>query len=255
MADQGSGQQRPAGWKKDPSGRHYGRWWDGSHWTAHVISAERVQSVDPLPPRPEPAVLPEVALSAPADRTAPTQTEKPAVHWRGVAPTASGRTPDARRLRASVPQRPPEADPRGKGTNEIVAAVRGWPRWARWAAGAGVAVILIAAAAIGSDDKDQPVSVVGEVATTLRLPLASTVTGPPVTEAPTTEATAPASTRPPATTTPPTTAATAPATTKPAAVYYANCAAARAAGAAPVHRGDPGYGSHLDRDNDGVGCE
>ena len=38
-------------------------------------------------------------------------------------------------------------------------------------------------------------------------------------------------------------------------VYYANCAAARAAGAAPVHRGDPGYGRHLDRDGDGVACE
>ncbi|MEQ8146002.1 excalibur calcium-binding domain-containing protein [Streptomyces sp. OP7] len=37
--------------------------------------------------------------------------------------------------------------------------------------------------------------------------------------------------------------------------YYENCDAARAAGAAPVHRGDPGYGSHLDRDGDGVGCE
>ncbi|MCJ1677181.1 excalibur calcium-binding domain-containing protein [Streptomyces sp. APSN-46.1] len=37
--------------------------------------------------------------------------------------------------------------------------------------------------------------------------------------------------------------------------YYKNCAAARAAGAAPVHRGDPGYGRHLDRDGDGVGCE
>lgn len=36
---------------------------------------------------------------------------------------------------------------------------------------------------------------------------------------------------------------------------YANCAAARAAGAAPVRRGDPGYGPHLDRDNDGIGCE
>lgn len=36
---------------------------------------------------------------------------------------------------------------------------------------------------------------------------------------------------------------------------YANCAAARAAGAAPVRRGDPGYGPHLDRDGDGVGCE
>jgi hypothetical protein len=36
---------------------------------------------------------------------------------------------------------------------------------------------------------------------------------------------------------------------------YANCAAARAAGAAPVRSGDPGYARHLDRDGDGVGCE
>jgi hypothetical protein len=36
---------------------------------------------------------------------------------------------------------------------------------------------------------------------------------------------------------------------------YANCSAARAAGAAPVRRGESGYGSHLDRDGDGVGCE
>lgn len=37
--------------------------------------------------------------------------------------------------------------------------------------------------------------------------------------------------------------------------YYANCAAARRDGAAPVYRGQPGYGPHLDRDGDGVGCE
>jgi hypothetical protein len=41
----------------------------------------------------------------------------------------------------------------------------------------------------------------------------------------------------------------------PASTYYANCSAARADGAAPVRAGDPGYGSHLDRDGDGVGCE
>ena len=39
------------------------------------------------------------------------------------------------------------------------------------------------------------------------------------------------------------------------ATYFANCAAARAAGAAPVRVGDPGYARHLDRDGDGVGCE
>lgn len=42
---------------------------------------------------------------------------------------------------------------------------------------------------------------------------------------------------------------------EPANVYYKNCAAVWAAGAAPIHRGDPGYDSHLDGDNDGVGCE
>lgn len=38
-------------------------------------------------------------------------------------------------------------------------------------------------------------------------------------------------------------------------VYYENCEAARAAGAAPVRRRDPGYGTHLDGDNDGIACE
>ena len=38
-------------------------------------------------------------------------------------------------------------------------------------------------------------------------------------------------------------------------VYYANCAAAKAAGAAPLRRGQPGYRAALDRDNDGVACE
>ncbi|MFC9506910.1 excalibur calcium-binding domain-containing protein [Streptomyces sp. NPDC057002] len=38
-------------------------------------------------------------------------------------------------------------------------------------------------------------------------------------------------------------------------VYYANCGAVRAAGAAPISRGEPGYASHLDRDDDGVACD
>ncbi len=36
---------------------------------------------------------------------------------------------------------------------------------------------------------------------------------------------------------------------------FRNCSHARAAGAAPVRAGDPGYGRHLDRDGDGIGCE
>ncbi|GAA1388916.1 hypothetical protein GCM10009613_26990 [Pseudonocardia kongjuensis] len=38
-------------------------------------------------------------------------------------------------------------------------------------------------------------------------------------------------------------------------VYYKNCSAARAAGAAPILRGQPGYRGPLDRDGDGVACE
>ncbi|OBF91069.1 calcium-binding protein [Mycobacterium sp. 852002-51163_SCH5372311] len=37
--------------------------------------------------------------------------------------------------------------------------------------------------------------------------------------------------------------------------YYKNCAEARAAGVAPIHKGDPGYRPGLDRDNDGIACE
>ena len=38
-------------------------------------------------------------------------------------------------------------------------------------------------------------------------------------------------------------------------VYYPNCSFARAAGAAPIHVGEPGYRPELDADNDGIACE
>ena len=37
--------------------------------------------------------------------------------------------------------------------------------------------------------------------------------------------------------------------------YYVNCTAVKAAGAAPIHVGEPGYSRKLDRDGDGVACE
>lgn len=37
--------------------------------------------------------------------------------------------------------------------------------------------------------------------------------------------------------------------------FYPNCRAARAADAAPMHRGQPGYRIGLDGDGDGVACE
>ena len=43
--------------------------------------------------------------------------------------------------------------------------------------------------------------------------------------------------------------------TDPGTVYYKNCAAARAAGAAPLYAGEPGYRPKMDGDGDGVACE
>ena len=56
-------------------------------------------------------------------------------------------------------------------------------------------------------------------------------------------------------TAPATTAAPAPTAAPAADVDYQNCDAVRAAGAAPIYVGDPGYRPGLDRDGDGVGCE
>lgn len=49
--------------------------------------------------------------------------------------------------------------------------------------------------------------------------------------------------------------APAPVAPAPAAVYFANCTAARAAGAAPLYAGQAGYRPALDRDSDGIACE
>jgi len=63
--------------------------------------------------------------------------------------------------------------------------------------------------------------------------------------------------QPSAATTEGTARATTGATTReaPAAASYLNCSAARAADAAPLYAGRPGYSSELDRDGDGIACE
>ena len=41
----------------------------------------------------------------------------------------------------------------------------------------------------------------------------------------------------------------------PVDVYYENCDAVRAAGAAPIYAGSPGFQPKFDRDKDGIGCD
>ena len=38
-------------------------------------------------------------------------------------------------------------------------------------------------------------------------------------------------------------------------VFYSGCNEVRATGKAPLYRGDPGYGEHMDGDGDGIACE
>jgi hypothetical protein len=77
------------------------------------------------------------------------------------------------------------------------------------------------------------------------VPIATTLAAPPLTT--TTRPALSTSTQAPA---------PEPTTSEPATdVYYKNCDAVRAAGKAPLLRGQPGYRKGLDRDGDGVACE
>lgn len=105
-----------------------------------------------------------------------------------------------------------------------------------------------------------PVAATGTAAATQAPTLTSTPTATaspspaPTTTAP---ANAPTPTQAaPEPTSPPSPVPTAAATTSvPVPVFYANCDAARAAGVAPLRRGQPGYRAALDRDGDGIACQ
>lgn len=214
----------PAGWNPDPFDPTIDRYWDGQQWTAQT--------------RPKIVDAPTQVFGAPGS---PQQD-----------PTA----PDDQKRRK-------------------------WP-WIAGVAAAGVAVIGIAAGTGGSEESKTPaatssttVAATTTQATTTTKATTTTTTAAPTT---TTSTMAPTTTTtlaivplvPQVTTTtqyvPPPPAYVPPKTTEPAyipppvkvpdaGVYYANCSAVKAAGAAPIYRGDPGYSSKLDRDNDGVACE
>lgn len=87
--------------------------------------------------------------------------------------------------------------------------------------------------------------------------IAETETATPIPRTSTPAQVRPANTPPPAPayTPPPEPVYAPPAVVDSPSVSYANCSAVRAAGAAPIYAGEPGYSSKLDRDGDGVGCE
>ncbi|MET9029345.1 excalibur calcium-binding domain-containing protein [Nocardia sp. NPDC004168] len=129
------------------------------------------------------------------------------------------------------------------------------------------AAVTLAAAACGAESASTPTtttpvttSVVSAGHTTLLPPTTTAAPLPPTTPETTIAPTSPPAAvapAPPAAVVPTPPAAAVPVPPRPAApsVYYSNCAAARAAGAAPLRRGEPGYRAELDRDKDGIACE
>lgn len=91
MADQAG--PRAAGWRKDPTGRHYARYWDGEHWTEHVASAEKVRGVDPQPPPPDPPLFAGESPPPPPPTAEPVASAAPTPTYRGPAPTAPNYEP------------------------------------------------------------------------------------------------------------------------------------------------------------------
>jgi cytoskeletal protein RodZ len=123
-----------------------------------------------------------------------------------------------------------------------------------------VALLLLLAGLLGNKDRRDRV-VTGPTTTVPPAAFVATTEAATTTTAASTTTTSTSSTSSTTTTTvatttsrPPTTTATATPTTG-VTVFYANCTEAKAAGAAPLRRGDPGYRPALDRDGDGIACE
>ena len=221
----------PAGWHPDPYDPSIDRYWDGRQWTNQT---------------------------RPKGSGDPTQVFG-AVGQGGTPPAAGGQK---RRM---------------------------WP----WVLGAGLVGLVALGAAVGEEEpKTESSSVVSTKSTSVVAPTTtakSTTTTPrTTTPAPTTsdspavvpsdpqvgttvvettpEYTPPAPAYTPQATTeytppstpeytpPPVTQYTPPPVQQPS-VSYKNCSEARAAGAAPILRGEPGYASRLDKDNDGIACD
>jgi hypothetical protein len=133
-----------------------------------------------------------------------------------------------------------------------------WMRWVRarpwpvWAAAGSVFVLFAVLGAVTRGPAPVPVA-----AHSLADGIERATAGPPA-ASPTAAATG--QPRYPGVAYPTVPVSPVPSTVTPTAVasasgYYGSCAAAEAAGAAPLRRGRPGYRPELDRDGDGVACD
>jgi len=92
------------GWKRDPTGRFAGRYWDGADWTEHVVSSDRTRSLDLM----------------------------------------SGGSPTILRPPPSAPSAPAVTPPVVEGSAGEPSKGRGWPLWAKIALPVAVLVVIVA---------------------------------------------------------------------------------------------------------------
>jgi hypothetical protein len=137
-------------------------------------------------------------------------------------------------------------------------AKRKLPRWAviTFSAVAGVLVLCCGIGLLTNKSQTPDGSPTAPAPSTTQpaaQPSTATPSTPSTPDTPVTTTTDPAPPEPAATTADDSTDQ--PSTSDGGDVYYANCAAVRAAGKAPLLRGQPGYRPALDRDHDGIACE
>jgi cytoskeletal protein RodZ len=220
-----------AGWHADPSGRHEYRYWDGSGWTDQA-SDNGVSLLDPL--------------AAPSSETASASVPAPKRKSVGAIAAIAGAA--------------------FLGLLVVLAAIGAATSKPKSDGGKATVVAASPTTSEITENTEAPTTTTtAEPTTTTAAPTTTTTAVPTTTTAAPTTTTRPAPpttsapvTAAPRVTSPPATAApvtAAPATTANSGVYYANCTDARAAGAAPLTRGQPGYRDGLDRDHDGVACE
>jgi hypothetical protein len=210
------------------------------------------------------------------DERVPEPAPVPPVPARGSWPRWFDDYPDRCSDEWGYDEDPDDAGSEGlvrRAVGEVLWHYQSAPLWLRATLDvSAVALVLtfIVAGALtlsGTDPSDEVGAFVTPTSTTVRpagaptsapAPLGTT-TSSTTTEPPTTTTTV----RPTTTVAPPTTPVPPPETTtrgrgrrEPGPQpHYDNCFEAWRAGALPLHRGDPGYGPHLDDDDDGIACE
>lgn len=152
------------------------------------------------------------------------------------------------------------------GSGPDSSARRRLPRAAKWLIGGIVGLVALAGVGSLGDKTDHKPASTNTTVESTSTSASTTSSTASTSTAPTTSTTAPSpapTAEPPvdSSTIAPTAPVAEPAEVPPVSdaptggVYFATCAAARAAGAAPLHVGGPGYRPALDRDKDGVACE